>query len=199
MSYHFAQLDENNIVVYVTPISDENCCEDDGCLSEDCGVNYCVNFYGEGTRWKLTTVCVETVNPDINIGTATTDGGRMIDETTSDSNATPNWFRGNFASIGMTYMSNVATLGVASTDIFIEQQPYPSWSISTSFPAWIPPITEPSLSDDDVDNFRYYEWDESSYQADTNNPKINGWSLISPELPMPIDEDPPDDAPLLEH
>ena len=31
--------------------------------------------------------------------------------------------RGNFAGIGMTYMTNVATLGVGSTDIFIEQQP----------------------------------------------------------------------------
>ena len=29
--------------------------------------------------------------------------------------------RGNYAGIGMTYMSNVATLGVGSTDIFINQ------------------------------------------------------------------------------
>ena len=34
--------------------------------------------------------------------------------------------RGNYAGIGYTYMSNVATLGVASTDIFISQQPYAS-------------------------------------------------------------------------
>ena len=33
-------------------------------------------------------------------------------------------FRGNFAGIGHTYMTGVRTLGVASTDIFIEQQPY---------------------------------------------------------------------------
>ena len=31
--------------------------------------------------------------------------------------------RGNYAGIGYTYMSNVATLGVGSTDIFIAQQP----------------------------------------------------------------------------
>ena len=35
-----------------------------------------------------------------------------------------NNFRGNYAGIGYTYMENVATLGVASTDIFIQQQPY---------------------------------------------------------------------------
>ena len=28
--------------------------------------------------------------------------------------------------------SNVATLGVGSTDIFISQQPYASWTISTT-------------------------------------------------------------------
>ena len=45
--------------------------------------------------------------------------------------ATTNWkqtsynskIRGNYAGIGMTYMSNVATLGVGSTDIFIDPQP----------------------------------------------------------------------------
>ena len=40
--------------------------------------------------------------------------------------------RGNYAGIGYTYMSNVATLGVGSTDIFIPQQPYASWSIGTT-------------------------------------------------------------------
>ena len=37
--------------------------------------------------------------------------------------------RGNYAGIGYTYMSNVATLGVGSTDIFINQQPYASWTL----------------------------------------------------------------------
>ena len=37
--------------------------------------------------------------------------------------------RGNYAGIGMTYMSNVATLGVGSTDIFISQQPHASWTV----------------------------------------------------------------------
>ena len=37
--------------------------------------------------------------------------------------------RGNYAGIGYTYMENVATMGVGSTDIFIEQQPYASWTI----------------------------------------------------------------------
>ena len=46
--------------------------------------------------------------------------------------------RGNYAGIGYTYMSNVATLGVGSTDVFIPQQPYASWTISTTAAVWEP-------------------------------------------------------------
>ena len=42
-----------------------------------------------------------------------------------------NNMRGNYAGIGHTYMSNVATMGVASTDIFIAQQ-YPSWTVGVN-------------------------------------------------------------------
>ena len=49
--------------------------------------------------------------------------------------------RGNYAGIGYTYMSNVATLGVGSTDIFISQQPYASWTISTTEAQWVSTIT----------------------------------------------------------
>ena len=38
-------------------------------------------------------------------------------------------FRGHYAGIGNTYLTGVKTLGVASTDIFIVQQPFPSWTI----------------------------------------------------------------------
>ena len=47
--------------------------------------------------------------------------------------------RGNYAGIGYTYMSNVATLGVGSTDIFISQKPYASWTFSTTVAEWEPP------------------------------------------------------------
>ena len=57
--------------------------------------------------------------------------------------------RGNYAGIGYTYMSNVATLGVGSTDIFISQQPYGSWGISTTAAQWEPCLlyTSPSPRD----------------------------------------------------
>ena len=64
--------------------------------------------------------------------------------------------RGNYAGIGYTYMENVATLGVGSTDIFIAQQPYASWTISTSAAQWEAPITQPTLTDAQVAAGSYY-------------------------------------------
>ena len=83
--------------------------------------------------------------------------------------------RGNYAGIGHTYMENVATLGVGSTDIFIMQQPYASWSIDATKAHWEAPITEPALTDDQIASGSYYTWDESAYQADNTT----GWVLTS--------------------
>ena len=85
--------------------------------------------------------------------------------------------RGNYAGIGYTYMSNVATLGVGSTDIFINQKPYASWTISTSVAQWEAPITQPTLTDEQVAARSYYSWDEDAYQADNST----GWVLTTPE------------------
>ena len=89
--------------------------------------------------------------------------------------------RGNYAGIGYTYMSNVATLGVGSTDIFIAQQPHASWTINTTEAVWKAPITEPTLTADQIAAGSYYTWDESAYQADTSDPKTAGWTLTTPE------------------
>ena len=88
-----------------------------------------------------------------------------------------NNMRGNYAGIGYTYMTNVATLGVGSTDVFIPQQPHASWTISTSAAQWEAPITQPTLTDDQIAARSYYTWDESAYQADNTT----GWVLNTPE------------------
>ena len=90
--------------------------------------------------------------------------------------------RGNYAGIGYTYMENVATLGVGSTDIFISQQPYDSWTISTSVAQWVSPLGDaPGLTTSQIAAGSYYTWDESAYQADTSDPKTAGWTLTTPE------------------
>ena len=86
--------------------------------------------------------------------------------------------RGNYAGVGHTYMTNVATLGVASTDIFISSQPYPSWSIGVGTARWYAPIDgPPTLTDSEEAAGKFYIWDEDAYNADTNSPKTVGWAL----------------------
>ena len=77
-------------------------------------------------------------------------------------------FRGNYAGIGMTYMTGVRTLGVASTDIFIGQQPYPSWSVGIQTAQWYaptPPGDEPALTDSEKAAGKFYVWSESNYNS----------------------------------
>ena len=89
-------------------------------------------------------------------------------------------FRGKFAGIGMTYMSGVRTLGVASTDIFIEQQPFSSWSIGINTAEWYSPLgLPPDLTESEKTAGKRYIWDEDAYQADTNSPKTVGWAITT--------------------
>ena len=85
--------------------------------------------------------------------------------------------RGNYAGIGMKYMTGVATLGVGSTDVFISEQPYASWTISTTEARWEAPLTEPTLTAEQQAAGSYYTWDESAYQADNTT----GWTLTTRE------------------
>ena len=87
--------------------------------------------------------------------------------------------RGNYAGIGMTYMTGVRTLGVASTDIFIPTQPYPSWSIGINTANWYPPDPPgsiPALTDSEYNAGKMYIWNESNYNS---NPST-AWVLTSP-------------------
>jgi len=88
--------------------------------------------------------------------------------------------RGNYAGIGYTYMSNVATLGVGSTDVFISQQPYASWTVGVGTATWYPPANPgdaPALTDAEKAANKYYVWNESNYAADP----ATAWVLTTPE------------------
>ena len=90
-----------------------------------------------------------------------------------------NTIRGNYAGIGYTYMSNVATLGVGSTDIFISPQPYASWTVGVGTATWYPPANPgdaPALTDDEKAANKYYVWNESNYAADP----ATAWVLTTP-------------------
>ena len=86
--------------------------------------------------------------------------------------ASTNWKqspKGNAAGIGMTYITNVATLGVASTDVFIAgTKPHASWSIGINTATWYPPDNPgeaPALTNAEKAAGKYYVWNESNYQS----------------------------------
>jgi len=77
-------------------------------------------------------------------------------------------------------MSNVATLGVGSTDIFITQKPFASWTVGVSTAQWFPPANPgdaPALTDEEREAGKYYAWNESNYQSDP----ATAWVLTTPE------------------
>ena len=90
-----------------------------------------------------------------------------------------NNFRGNYAGIGYTYMTNVATLGVGSTDIFISQQPHDSWSVGVGTAQWYPPSNPgdaPALTAAEEAARKFYVWNETNYKADP----ATAWVLTTP-------------------
>lgn len=65
---HFAQLDENNVVIYITPIhnnelvaSKQTTVNEDGTISasviesEDKGIEFCKSLFGADTKWVQTS------------------------------------------------------------------------------------------------------------------------------------------------
>tara|TARA_B100001094_G_C17650599_1_gene539511 strand:- start:23 stop:475 length:453 start_codon:yes stop_codon:yes gene_type:complete len=147
---HFAQLNSNNTVLTVIVVGNDDITDGNGNESESVGISFCQNHVKDYTTiWKQTSY-----------------------------SARGNGFRGNFAGIGATYMANVATMGVGSTDIFIGQQPYPSWSIGVGTARWYAPVAGPPvLTDSEIASGKFYSWDEDAYNADTNDPKTVGWVL----------------------
>ena len=75
-------------------------------------------------------------------------------------------FRGNYASINFTYDS--------VNDVFYAPKPFESWILNSNW-IWEPPIAYPGGDDGDG---LLYVWDEDVHQADTSDPKTEGW--VSP-------------------
>ena len=58
---------------------------------------------------------------------------------------------------------------------FIPAQPFPSWVINNITIDWESPIAEPTLTDAEIADNKYYSWNESLYQSDNTK----GWVLIT--------------------
>ena len=94
----------------------------------------------------------------------TNDSSSIWKETSRENSG--NGFRGNMGGIGCTYMTGVRTLGVASTDVFLQQQPFPSWSVGITTAEWYPPNPPGDRPHVGIDSTGWYEWSESNYNTD---------------------------------
>ena len=148
---HFAKLDANNIVTQVIVVDNDEIKDSNGNETEAIGVAFCQKLLGADTNWKQTSY--------------TAIGGTG--------------FRGNYAGIGMTYMTNVATMGVESTDIFMNDQPFASWGIGKTDARWVAPLPQPGLTTSQINAGNWYSWDETAHQADGATPKTVGWALTT--------------------
>ena len=52
---HFAQIDDNNVVLNVLVIADEDCQDSEGNESEAVGIAFCQALVGADTNWKQTS------------------------------------------------------------------------------------------------------------------------------------------------
>jgi len=52
---HFAELDQNNVVTQVVVISNDDILDGDGNESEEVGIQFCKNLYGDDKNWIQTS------------------------------------------------------------------------------------------------------------------------------------------------
>ena len=146
---HYAELGIDNIVKRVLYIDTIKCMTDGGIEKEEIGDAYLQENHG-GTWVKCSQNTYANVHSE----------GR-----------TP--LRANFPGIGWYYDS--------TNDIFYPPRPTDkdgescaSWTLNTTTGVWTPPITEPTVTDDQKNaGTSTYVWDESLYQSDNTK----GWIL----------------------
>jgi hypothetical protein len=150
---HFAKLGTNNEVLEIHVVADADTATQGGFEREDFGVVHLERTTGH-VDWKKCSY-------------NTREGVHLL-------GGTP--FRANYPGIGWFYSSE--------HDIFHEPRPTDndgnvcnSWILNTTTGKWEAPIEPPTtLTDEQLEAFIYYKWDESAYQADNTT----GWILVTP-------------------
>jgi hypothetical protein len=106
--------------------------------TEQAGIDFLNNLYGTRDVWKQTSY--------------NTSGGEH------KLGGTP--FRKNFAGVGYKYDQ--------SRDAFIPPKPFNSWILNETTCLWEAPVAYPELTQEQMDNYNYYAWNETTKQWDLN-------------------------------
>lgn len=141
---HFAQIDENNIVLQVIAVNNDAIKDNDGVEQENLGIDFCKQLYGQDTVWKQ---CSFHAGNGVEYlkGTA---------------------LRKNFPSIGSEYRPDL--------DAFITIKPWDSWVLNETTCGWEAPVAYPSdgiiytWSDENKswsdNNGKIYLWNEDNQE-----------------------------------
>jgi len=110
----------------------------DVATTEQAGVDFLNSLYGSRDVWKQTSY--NTFGGEHKLG------------------GTP--FRKNYAGVGYTYDQ--------SKDAFIPPKPFNSWILNETTCLWEAPVAYPELTQEQMDNYNYYAWNETTKQWDLN-------------------------------
>ena len=150
---HFAKLGVNGKVIAVHGLDNDQMLNADNAEDETVGQQRLQEIHGWPAQMWIQT-------------SYNTRGGKHYDDDGSESADQSKAFRGNYAGIGAIWDED--------NNIFIQKQPYASWTKNVSTASWVAPITFPSVTNDGQDpEVFYYKivWNESGYQADNSK----GW------------------------
>ena len=142
---HFAQLDDNNVVINVIVVNDSDTTDDNGVETESVGIAFCQNLLGKDTNWKKTSY--------------NTRAGKYYnaDGTEGDQSKA---FRKNFAAVGMIWDED--------KDMFYSVKLYDSWTLNLTTGEWDPPTPYPDTETGGKKDS--YEWNEETKSWD----KVDG-------------------------
>ena len=117
---HYAELDQNNIVIRVTVVRNEDCLDENGQDSEAVGIAFLNQHVGEGNWVKTSYNTLGNIHYD--------------PITEQPDNEKP--FRGNYAGVGFIYDKD--------NDVFYPPQPFTSWTLNKSTWLWEAPVAMPT-------------------------------------------------------
>jgi hypothetical protein len=136
---HYAELNENNEVIYVAYMDNEIITDENGNEVEELGIQHLHTHHGAERKWVRTSYRGN--------------------------------FRGKYAGLGDIYREDI--------DMFISPKPFNSWILNETTGRWKAPVTQPELTQEEIDNGYHYVWDEDSYNTDNTT----GWTLIQFNIP----------------
>lgn len=152
---HFAELDENDVVLRVVVIANKDTADANGNEVESIGVSFCQSLFGANTKWKQTSYNSNFRKRYAGVGyTYRADLDAFVAPKPTQY---PSWvFDNEIAAWVPPYpkpTDAVYTWNETTVSWDLVPKPYPSWVLRDNLLDWIAPIPYPS-------DGKIYKWDE---------------------------------------